>query len=224
MATSGADNKKADDFRHTCALCMEPYRGRNPKLLPCFHTFCLPCLTELAENVTATATSENLTENSEKAEVTAGDENTEDGEGEKTESHEHVARKESRELPGYIHEDEETRQEAGGDEEEVRRGCGAVTSIEAVSHPLCERVFLCPTCRAPVTVPQAGVAVLQVRNSIYSILSSHKQVCVCVCVCECVCACACVRACVRVCVCVCVCCTYLCFNPSWCIHSVMAVC
>ena len=45
-------------------------------------------------------------------------------------------------------------------------GCGAVTSSEGVSHPLCERVFLCPTCRAPVTVPQAGVAALQVRNSI----------------------------------------------------------
>ena len=126
MATNGADTKKADDFRHTCALCMEPYRGRNPKLLPCFHTFCLPCLTELAENVTATATSENLTENSKKAEVTSGEENTADGEGEKIESHEPVACKESRELPGYIHEDEETREEGGGDEEEARGGGGGL--------------------------------------------------------------------------------------------------
>ena len=58
MATGAAENKtKSDDFRHTCGLCMEPYsRGRSPKLLPCFHTFCLPCLTALAENVTSTTT------------------------------------------------------------------------------------------------------------------------------------------------------------------------
>ena len=58
MASGGADKKKEDDFRHTCGLCMEPYRCRTPKLLPCFHTFCLPCLAALVENV-HTATSKN---------------------------------------------------------------------------------------------------------------------------------------------------------------------
>ncbi|PVD36458.1 hypothetical protein C0Q70_03442 [Pomacea canaliculata] len=30
----------------TCAVCMEVYRS--PRFLPCYHTFCLPCLEELA--------------------------------------------------------------------------------------------------------------------------------------------------------------------------------
>ncbi|PVD36460.1 hypothetical protein C0Q70_03444 [Pomacea canaliculata] len=31
----------------TCAVCMEVYRS--PRFLPCYHTFCLPCLEELAK-------------------------------------------------------------------------------------------------------------------------------------------------------------------------------
>ncbi|KAL8607514.1 hypothetical protein ACOMHN_004483 [Nucella lapillus] len=35
--------------REICSVCLEPFRGRDPKLMPCFHTFCLPCLTRMAE-------------------------------------------------------------------------------------------------------------------------------------------------------------------------------
>ena len=52
MATGGVPTRKEEDFRYTCSLCMEPYRGRSPKILPCFHTFCLPCLTALQDSVT----------------------------------------------------------------------------------------------------------------------------------------------------------------------------
>ncbi|XP_025098012.1 tripartite motif-containing protein 45-like isoform X2 [Pomacea canaliculata] len=52
MAT-GRHYKRGSDLRLSCSLCMESYRGRTPKLLPCFHTFCLPCL----ENIVVTATS-----------------------------------------------------------------------------------------------------------------------------------------------------------------------
>ena len=50
-AVTGAE--VGEDFRGSCSLCMEPYRGRNPKILPCFHTFCLPCLSALAESAAA---------------------------------------------------------------------------------------------------------------------------------------------------------------------------
>ncbi|XP_025098013.1 tripartite motif-containing protein 45-like [Pomacea canaliculata] len=52
MAT-GRHDKRGSDLRLSCSLCMESYRGRTPKLLPCFHTFCLSCL----ENIVVTATS-----------------------------------------------------------------------------------------------------------------------------------------------------------------------
>ena len=89
MATGAAENQtKSDDFRHTCALCMEPYsRGRSPKLLPCFHTFCLPCLTSLAENVTSTTT---RGENRGRTEEEAAD-TTADGETRKGDGHEETA-------------------------------------------------------------------------------------------------------------------------------------
>ncbi|KAK7479189.1 hypothetical protein BaRGS_00029533 [Batillaria attramentaria] len=44
MASGGAV-----DSRVVCSVCLEPYKGRQPKLLPCFHTFCLPCLTALEQ-------------------------------------------------------------------------------------------------------------------------------------------------------------------------------
>ena len=62
MATGGASAKKEEDFRHTCSLCMEPYRGRSPKILPCFHTFCLPCLTALQDSVTTATPDRSLEE------------------------------------------------------------------------------------------------------------------------------------------------------------------
>ena len=42
MATGG----ERTSGRLTCAVCLEKYR--RPKLLPCFHTFCLTCLESLA--------------------------------------------------------------------------------------------------------------------------------------------------------------------------------
>ncbi|KAK7454691.1 hypothetical protein BaRGS_00039557 [Batillaria attramentaria] len=54
MATAG------DSARVTCSICMESYKGRRPKLLPCFHTFCLPCLTALEENAKLTQMPEDL--------------------------------------------------------------------------------------------------------------------------------------------------------------------
>ncbi|KAK7496181.1 hypothetical protein BaRGS_00012591, partial [Batillaria attramentaria] len=55
MATGGSD--RSVDSRVVCSVCLEPYRGRQPKLLPCFHTFCLPCLSQLAESGTRPQTS-----------------------------------------------------------------------------------------------------------------------------------------------------------------------
>ncbi|KAK7490551.1 hypothetical protein BaRGS_00018154, partial [Batillaria attramentaria] len=46
MATDVSD--RSVDSRVVCSVCLEPYRGRQPKLLPCFHTFCLPCLSQIA--------------------------------------------------------------------------------------------------------------------------------------------------------------------------------
>ena len=65
MATGGSPTQQEEDFRHTCSLCMEPYRGRSPKILPCFHTFCLPCLTALQESVTTATTERPLEEKTE---------------------------------------------------------------------------------------------------------------------------------------------------------------
>lgn len=43
MATASAPY----DVATICSVCLEPYQGRTPKLLPCFHTFCVPCLKDL---------------------------------------------------------------------------------------------------------------------------------------------------------------------------------
>ncbi|XP_070181901.1 flagellar attachment zone protein 1-like [Littorina saxatilis] len=61
MATGGYDS--VVDSRVTCSVCLEPFKGRHPKLLPCFHTFCSPCLTQLTERqVSQTLKSPNLSE------------------------------------------------------------------------------------------------------------------------------------------------------------------
>ncbi|XP_070179921.1 putative leucine-rich repeat-containing protein DDB_G0290503 [Littorina saxatilis] len=61
MATGGYDS--VVDSRVTCSVCLEPFKGRHPKLLPCFHTFCSPCLTQLTDRqVSQTLKSTNLTE------------------------------------------------------------------------------------------------------------------------------------------------------------------
>ncbi|XP_070179550.1 girdin-like [Littorina saxatilis] len=61
MATGGYDS--VVDSRVTCSVCLEPFKGRHPKLLSCFHTFCSPCLTQLTDRqVSQTLKSPNLSE------------------------------------------------------------------------------------------------------------------------------------------------------------------
>ncbi|XP_070205582.1 uncharacterized protein [Littorina saxatilis] len=47
MATS--EMMADSNSRVTCSVCLERFSGRQPKLLPCFHTFCSPCLSALAQ-------------------------------------------------------------------------------------------------------------------------------------------------------------------------------
>ncbi|KAL8602042.1 hypothetical protein ACOMHN_007312 [Nucella lapillus] len=54
MATSG---EKEMDSRFICLVCLERYGGREAKLLPCSHTFCLPCLADLARRTDTSQTS-----------------------------------------------------------------------------------------------------------------------------------------------------------------------
>ena len=165
MASGGADKKKEDDFRHTCGLCMEPYRGRTPKLLPCFHTFCLPCLTALAENVT---TASNRGKNEEET-----TDKTLEGEGEKADGSEGTAAVQEKREDGEDTEDgeQEKKEETGDGEQEKEEETGGVGDDDGekgekagVTSSHGDAVFLCPTCRSPVTVPQGGVAALQVSG------------------------------------------------------------
>ena len=162
MATGAAENHtKSDDFRHTCGLCMEPYgRGRSPKLLPCFHTFCLQCLTALAGNVTSTTTRE---ENRGRTEEETSD-TTADGETRKGDGHEETAVGVEEKLQEEEEEKEENEDGEQGKGEETRGdGDDDEGKGEKASDP--GDVFLCPTCRAPVTVPKGGVAALQVSGT-----------------------------------------------------------
>ena len=45
MATSSV----YEDFKDvvTCDICFEPYEGREPRTLPCIHSFCSPCIHEI---------------------------------------------------------------------------------------------------------------------------------------------------------------------------------
>ncbi|XP_076468292.1 uncharacterized protein LOC143299073 isoform X1 [Babylonia areolata] len=38
----------------TCSVCFERFEGRRPKILPCKHTFCLPCLKDLVDRESET--------------------------------------------------------------------------------------------------------------------------------------------------------------------------
>ncbi|KAK7474953.1 hypothetical protein BaRGS_00033840 [Batillaria attramentaria] len=54
MATSSTDNSKDSSIdqhlRHNeCALCLEQFKS--PRILPCFHTFCLSCIKRLTLNL-----------------------------------------------------------------------------------------------------------------------------------------------------------------------------
>ena len=124
---------KGDDFRHYCALCMEPYRGRTPKLLPCFHTFCQLCLTSLVERSSEIDEDNDATK--EEQEAPESGDITDD------------AKSDVSEPAGETLEGSEQERESRGTR--VRRE---------------KKKFLCPTCRAPVTVPEGGVAALQVSR------------------------------------------------------------
>ncbi|KAL8602039.1 hypothetical protein ACOMHN_007309 [Nucella lapillus] len=54
MATGG---EKEMDSLFICLVCLERYGGREAKLLPCSHTFCLPCLADLARRTETSQTS-----------------------------------------------------------------------------------------------------------------------------------------------------------------------
>ena len=141
MATGGAPTRKEEDFPHTCSLCMEPYRGRSPKILPCFHTFCLPCLTALQDYVTI-ATPERRPEQEKRP--------TEDEDQKQPDSNSDEGKKQ-----------DETSQ---GDD---------VTNDR--SDDVEKSVFLCPTCRAPVSIPEGGVAALQVRCLEYYSINCQRN-------------------------------------------------
>ena len=129
MATGGASAKKEEDFRNTCSLCMEPYRGRSPKILPCFHTFCLPCLTTLQDSVT----------------TAAPDSQPEEEKWTTTEE-------EQKQPDSTSDEWKKQDKKSEGDDVTNERNDDVEKSV-----------FLCPTCRAPVSIPEGGVAALQVR-------------------------------------------------------------
>ena len=122
MATGGVPTRKEEDSRHTCSLCMEPYRGRSPKILPCFHTFCLPCLTALKDSVTKATPDRRLEEEEQK-------------------------------LP-------DSNSDKGKKQDKKREGDDVTNGR---NNDVEKSVFLCPTCRAPVSLPEGGVAALQVR-------------------------------------------------------------
>ena len=45
MATSSVYDDLKDFV--TCDICFEPYEGREPRILPCVHSFCSPCIQEI---------------------------------------------------------------------------------------------------------------------------------------------------------------------------------
>ena len=128
MATGRVTTRKEEDSRHTCSLCMEPYRERSPQILPCFHTFCLPCLTTLQDSVTS-ATPER--------------------------------RPEAVNRPTEVEEQKQLdyNREEGKKQDKTREG-DDVTNDR--NDDVDKSLFLCPTCRAPVPIPEEGVAALQV--------------------------------------------------------------
>ena len=133
MATGGAPTRKEEDFRHTCSLCMEPYRGRSPKILPCFHTFCLPCLTALQDSVTI-ATPKRRPE------------------------------QEKRPTEDEDHKQPDSNSDQGKTQDKTSEGSDVTKDR---SDDVEKSVFLCPSCRAPVSIPEGGVAALQVRCLVY---------------------------------------------------------
>ena len=128
MATGGVPIRKKKDFRHTCTFCVEPYRARSGQILPCFHTFCLSCLTALQDSVT-TATPERRLE------------------------------KENRPTENEEQKQPDSNREEGKKQDKTSEG-NDVTNDR--NDDVEKSVLLCPTCRAPVPIPEGGVAALQV--------------------------------------------------------------
>ncbi|KAK7500420.1 hypothetical protein BaRGS_00008327 [Batillaria attramentaria] len=150
MATGGAERNTGDDFRQTCGLCMESYRGRQPKLLPCFHTFCLPCLTTLAETAATSA-------NTRQSETTSTEGKQQEQKSERVEVGETRS--------DNTHDKTEVGDASGGDSAVPDSTCGdgdgrGVSGEGSGVGPV-QVVFQCPTCRSSVTVPEGGVKNLQ---------------------------------------------------------------
>ncbi|XP_076456788.1 uncharacterized protein LOC143291074 [Babylonia areolata] len=131
------------DVRLSCSLCMESYRGRSPKILPCYHTFCLPCLIALEASAAAAGSSapDGTTQQSD---VKCGD----------------------------VKEESLEKQEAADGEGGV---CDGDANTAVCRDGGGKVVFLCPTCRAPVPVPDGGVATLQTNFYVKHELSDNED-------------------------------------------------
>ena len=190
MATGGGSpgGRKEEDFRHTCSLCMEPYRGRRPKLLPCFHTFCLPCLTALQLSVTAAAGTNHTDRGRLSVTAAAGTNHTDRGRLSVTAAddtnHTDCGRLSVTAAADTIHTDsgrpscqeEQEEQSDSGKDDGNTKGAGNNSSSESTDAKTEDDVgssqsdvdkppvvtFPCPTCRTPVVIPKGGVACLQV--------------------------------------------------------------
>ena len=128
MATGGVPTRKEEDSRHTCSLCMEPYRERSPQILPCFHTFCLPCLNTLQDFVTSATPERRLEEENRPTEV-----------------------EEQKQL--------DSNREEGKKQDKTSEGDYVTNDRNDVVDKF---LFLCLTCLGSVSIPEGGVAALQV--------------------------------------------------------------
>ncbi|KAK7507171.1 hypothetical protein BaRGS_00001106 [Batillaria attramentaria] len=75
MASGGKNTAGTEVNRLTCSVCLEPFR--QPRLLPCFHTFCTPCLQELADSVVTGATDKESTCKGKEQDSSGTDQNSE---------------------------------------------------------------------------------------------------------------------------------------------------
>ncbi|KAL8589522.1 hypothetical protein ACOMHN_015908 [Nucella lapillus] len=144
MATGGppVTRDKEVDVRYTCCLCMEPYRGRSPKLLPCHHSFCLPCLTALEASVRSAKR----------------DAATDDDPGQKETQTEQAAHPKGEEGEGEAAAACEGPEGTRPLKDDAPVGTDDVTASH--DDDVDRGSFLCPTCRAPAPIPEGGVATL----------------------------------------------------------------
>ncbi|XP_076468550.1 uncharacterized protein LOC143299231 isoform X2 [Babylonia areolata] len=124
-AKAGREKTSDDDHcRECCSLCMEMYsRERGPKILPCFHTFCLPCLAALTD---AARTTERCADSQ-------------------------SLKAEARDLASEELSTTDTGVVGAGRGSVTEGGLGKGRPVSIV----------CPTCRAPATIPEEGPATLQ---------------------------------------------------------------